>query len=71
MEGTMKVCVLTGQRQLECCLLYTSTFSFLCLAIAVICGMINFMTAGSLDWFWFAGAGCALSLIHIFSCTLR
>ena len=34
------------------------TFSFLCLAIAVICGMINFMTAGSLDWFWFAGAGC-------------
>ena len=25
------------------------TFSFLCLAVAVICGMINFMTAGTLD----------------------
>ena len=35
------------------------TFSFLCLAVAVICGMINFMTAGTLNWFWFAGAGCA------------
>ena len=35
------------------------TFSFLCLAIAVICGMINFMMAGVLNWFWFAGAGCA------------
>ena len=31
------------------------TFSFLCLAIAVICGMANFMMAGVLDWFWFAG----------------
>lgn len=35
------------------------TFSFLCLAVAVICGMINFMTVGTLNWFWFAGAGCA------------
>ena len=34
------------------------TFSFLCLAIAVICGMINFMMAGVLNWFWFAAAGC-------------
>ena len=28
------------------------TFSFLCLAIAVICGMINFMMADVLNWFW-------------------
>lgn len=41
------------------------TFSFLCLAIAVICGMINFMTAGSLDWFWFAGAGCACAWLVV------
>ncbi|MGN8779527.1 DUF6320 domain-containing protein [Blautia sp. HCP3S3_C12] len=34
------------------------TFSFLCLAVAVICGMINIMTAGTLNWSWFAGAGC-------------
>ena len=41
------------------------TFSFLCLAIAVICGMINFMTAGSLDWFWFAGAGCVCAWLVV------
>ena len=41
------------------------TFSFLCLAIAVICGMINFMTAGRLDWFWFAGAGCACAWLVV------
>ncbi len=41
------------------------TFSFLCLAVAVICGMINFMTAGTLDWFWFAGAGCACAWLVV------
>ena len=41
------------------------TFSFLCLAIAVICGMINFMMAGVLNWFWFAGAGCACAWLVV------
>ena len=41
------------------------TFSFLCLAIAVVCGMINFMTAGMLNWFWFAGAGCACAWLVV------
>ena len=41
------------------------TFSFLCLAVAVICGMINFMTAGTLNWFWFAGAGCACAWLVV------
>ena len=41
------------------------TFSFLCLAIAVVCGMINFMTTGMLNWFWFAGAGCACAWLVV------
>ena len=41
------------------------TFSFLCLSVAVICGMINFMTAGTLNWFWFAGAGCACAWLVV------
>ena len=41
------------------------TFSFLCLAIAVICGMINYMMAGVLNWFWFAGAGCACAWLVV------
>ena len=41
------------------------TFSFLCLAIAVICGMINFMMADVLNWFWFAGAGCACAWLVV------
>ena len=41
------------------------TFSFLCLAVAVICGMINFMTAGTLDWFWLASAGCACAWLVV------
>mgnify|MGYP002769953022 FL=1 len=41
------------------------TFSFLCLAVAVICGMINIMTAGTLNWFWFAGAGCACAWLVV------
>ena len=41
------------------------TFSFLCLAIAVICGMANFMMAGVLNWFWFAVAGCACAWLVV------
>ncbi len=33
-------------------------FTFLCVAVAVICGMINYMTLDTLNWFWFAAAGC-------------
>ena len=33
-------------------------FSFLCLAVAVICGMINYLMLETLNWFWFAAAGC-------------
>ena len=33
-------------------------FTFLCLAVAVLCGMINYLTLGTLNWFWFAAAGC-------------
>ena len=41
------------------------TFSFLCLAVAVIFGMINIMTAGTLNWFWFAGAGCVCAWLVV------
>ena len=41
------------------------TFSFLCLAVAVICGMINIMAAGTLNWFWFAGAGCVCAWLVV------
>ena len=41
------------------------TFSFLCLAVAVICGMINIMTAGTLNWYWFAGAGCVCAWLVV------
>ncbi|HJB15964.1 MAG TPA: alcohol acetyltransferase [Candidatus Blautia excrementipullorum] len=34
------------------------TFTFLCIAAAVICGMINYITLETLNWFWFAAAGC-------------
>ena len=33
-------------------------FNFLCIAAAVLCGMINYLTRETLDWFWFAAAGC-------------
>lgn len=33
-------------------------FNFLCIAAAVLCGMINYLTKEKLDWFWFAAAGC-------------
>ena len=34
------------------------TFTFLCLAAAVICGMLNYLMLETLNWFWFAAAGC-------------
>ena len=34
-------------------------FTFLCIAAAVICGMIDYMMTDGLNWFWFAAAGCA------------
>ena len=43
------------------------TFTFLCLAAAVLCGMINYMTAQTLNWFWFAAAGsfCAWLVVSV------
>lgn len=42
-------------------------FSFLCLAAAVFCGMINYMTSEALNWFWFAAAGsfCAWLVVSV------
>lgn len=34
-------------------------FTFLCIAAAVICGMIDYMMTDGLNWFWFAAVGCA------------
>ena len=33
-------------------------FSFLCIVVAVVCGMLNYLTLETLNWFWFAAAGC-------------
>ena len=33
-------------------------FNFVCIAAAILCGMINYLTRDRLDWFWFAAAGC-------------
>ena len=40
-------------------------FSFLCLVIAVICGMVNYLAEGTLNWFWFAGAGCVCAWLVV------
>mgnify|MGYP004467846017 CR=1 FL=1 len=40
-------------------------FSFLCLMIAVICGMVNYLVQGTLNWFWFAGAGCVCAWLVV------
>ena len=34
------------------------TFTFLCIAIAVVCGMINYILSDHLSWSLFVGAGC-------------
>lgn len=41
------------------------TFTFLCLAVAVICGMINYLMLETLNWFWFAAAGCACAWLVV------
>ena len=42
-------------------------FTFLCIAVAVVCGMINYMTLDTLNWFWFAAAGsfCAWLVVMV------
>lgn len=42
-------------------------FTFLCLAAAVLCGVINYMTSDRLNWFWFAAAGsfCAWLVVSV------
>ncbi len=42
-------------------------FSFLCLTVAVICGMVNYMIWDTLNWFWFAAAGsfCAWLVVSV------
>lgn len=42
-------------------------FTFLCIAVAVVCGMINYMTLETLNWFWFAAAGsfCAWLVVMV------
>ena len=42
------------------------TFSFLCLAVAVFCGMLNYMTLETLNWFWFAAAGCFCAWLVVY-----
>ena len=42
------------------------TFSFLCVAIAVVCGMLNYLTLETLNWFWFAAAGCFCGWLVVF-----
>lgn len=40
-------------------------FTFLCIAIAVVCGMIDFMLNKTIDWAWFVGAGCLCSWVMV------
>ena len=40
-------------------------FSFLCIVAAVISGAVNYLGAGVLDWFWFAGAGIACTWLLV------
>ena len=42
------------------------TFTFLCLAIAVICGMLNYLMLETLNWFWFAAAGCVCAWLIVY-----
>lgn len=41
-------------------------FSFLCIAVAVICGMLNYLILDTLNWFWFAAAGCFCGWLVVF-----
>ena len=42
------------------------TFSFLCIVVAVVCGMLNYLTLEMLNWFWFAAAGCFCGWLVVF-----
>ena len=42
------------------------TFSFLCIVVAVVCGMLNYLTLETLNWFWFAAAGCFCGWLVVF-----
>ena len=42
------------------------TFTLLCLAIAVICGMLNYLMLETLNWFWFAAAGCICAWLIVY-----
>ncbi|MCD8098638.1 MAG: DUF6320 domain-containing protein [Lachnospiraceae bacterium] len=44
-----------------------AAFSFICVAVSIICCMINYMLAGCLGWAWFvvAGALCAWLLVEV------
>ncbi len=41
-------------------------FSFLCIVVAVVCGMLNYLTLETLNWFWFAAAGCFCGWLVVF-----
>ncbi|MDO4273884.1 MAG: DUF6320 domain-containing protein [Eubacteriales bacterium] len=41
------------------------TFTFLCIAAAVICSMINYMLVKRLDWSWFVAGGCLCTWILV------
>lgn len=41
-------------------------FSFLCIVVAVVCGMLNYLTLEILNWFWFAAAGCFCGWLVVF-----
>lgn len=41
-------------------------FSFLCIVVTVVCGMLNYLTLETLNWFWFAAAGCFCGWLVVF-----
>ena len=41
-------------------------FSFLSIVVAVVCGMLNYLTLETLNWFWFAAAGCFCGWLVVF-----
>ena len=41
------------------------SFTFVCIAVAVICSMINYMMDDALNWSWFAIAGCTCAWLVV------
>ena len=41
------------------------SFTFLCIAVAVICSMIDYMMDDALNWSWFAIAGCTCAWLVV------